>query len=514
MTSHTGDSLAVQKAIAAVIIGAAAILLGYLLADNPVLAFLVVFGPMWLFTLPYHSELSVRIAVATFASALIVPFFPGRPYVWELAALLGWSGLVITLFLRREHPGMTGMIRSNLLIYVGVLGYCAVLLVTMYYRGFGLRVLGGEQMGGRFYIQQLVCGVFPWLLAAVPTNERTLTRLFYLQCLLTVSYLVSDLALTNPTGLFLLLLQFFELSADAVNFELQSEQFGIRRFQSLALVSGGAIYFLWARYGVKSMFSRKGVYLLPLTALALGMGLMSGHRYLIVIVVLTFFFCSYAQRLFTLQNSLILAMALLLGTTLLYPFADKLPLAAQRTVSMLPGIEVSEVASRDARGTWEVRRTLRKIGMEMAPEYRWVGRGFGIAASSDALGMRGRDVITSHVSIGQFYNGFVGLLVNTGIFGTVFMLLFLTGGTVVAWRVVRLLREHRWEDPFALVCGVIASLWLARCLGWLFLHGASEWALRHFSLQAALLVVCHFHLLRRLQTDSPSEPVPGALGRV
>jgi hypothetical protein len=240
VSSPAADSFAVQKAMAAAVIGAVAILLGYLLADNPVLAILVVLGPLWLLTLPYHGHLSIHVAIATF-------FFRSHHSIscraestlWEMAALC-WGGpaWLITLFLRREHPAMGTMLRSNALLYIGVVGYCIVLLITMYYRGFGLRILGGEQMGGRFYIQQLICAVFPFLLAAIPTSERTLTRLFYLQCLLVATFLISEFRLANPRAL-LPLLQFFELSTDALTFEMQAEQFGIRRFQSMALISGG-----------------------------------------------------------------------------------------------------------------------------------------------------------------------------------------------------------------------------------------------------------------------------------
>jgi hypothetical protein len=505
VSSHVVDNFAAQKAMAAALIGAVAILLGYLLADNPVLAFLVIFGPVWLLTLPYHGHLSIYFAIATFSSALIVPFFPGRPYLWEMAALLGWSGLTITLFLRREHPAMTSLLRSNILIYIGVVGYCCVLLVTMYHRGFGLRILGGEQMGGRFYLQQLISAVFPFLLAAIPTSERTLTRLFYLQCLLVVTFLVSDFVLANPTTVLLPLLQFFELSTDALTFEMQAAQFGIRRFQSMALVSGGFMYFLWARYGLKAFFTRQGIILIPLSVGLVVAGLMSGHRYLFIIMILTSCFCIYVQRMLNIRTGLFLGITVILGIIAIYVLSDRLPLAAQRAISFLPGIEVHALASQDARSTLEMRRHLRRIGMELAPEYLWIGRGLGFSATGDLWATVSRDPLTWHVSVGRFYNGFVGLLVNTGLFGTLFMLTFLTGGTVLAVRIIRLLREHRWDDPFALVCSVIVSLWLARVLGWLFLHGDSEWALKNFGLQAGFMVACYYHLTQRLQSDDARE---------
>jgi hypothetical protein len=336
-------------------------------------------------------------------------------------------------------------------------------------------------------------------------TERSLTRLFYLQCLLTITFLVSDLALANQAAFILPLLQFFEVATDAVSFELQAGQFGIRRFQSLALIGGGFTYFLWARYGLPAFLTRKGIILIPVGIALLAFGMLSGHRYLFIVVIMAFGFCSYVQRLFTFRNSLVVGSAALLGMIAIYVFSERLPLAGQRAISFLPGIEVDAVASADARSTWEMRVALRRIGLELAPQYFWIGRGLGFSSTGDTFAGAARDPVMAHVNIGRFYNGIVGMLVNTGLFGTFFMLVFLTGGTIVAVRMTRLLREHRWNDHFALTCTVIVSLWMARVVGWLFLHGDSEWALRSFSLQAAMLIACHYHLCQRLESDNTSE---------
>ena len=50
--------------------------------------------------------------------------------------------------------------------------------------------------------------------------------------------------------------------------------------------------------------------------------------------------------------------------------------------------------------------------------------------------------ITYHINQGRFYNGFIGLMVNTGLVGTCFMLLFLLAGSVVAIKVIFHLRVN------------------------------------------------------------------------
>ncbi len=475
----------------------AAIFLGYLLVTNSHLLVLAALGTAWLFLLPYHAPLSISLSVATFSSAFILPYFPGRPFMWEFAALLGWTGMLVRVFMRRYAPGSTEQIHSNKWLFLGAAGYCAVLVVTMYYRGVGLRIFGGPQMGGRFYFQQLACAIFPFLFVYCRPTETTLVRLFYLQCILSLTYLISDFAFSIAPKELYFLLQFFELPSDAVGFEMGAENFGIRRYQSLNFVSAGIFALLFCRFGLKSFFTRKGILLLPLALFILAMGLLSGHRILVVLLVPTFIFCGYSQRFFNIKHNVICIGALIVFLAFTYSFAPALPLAVQRAISFLPGIDTQAQARDDAMATLETRRLLRKVGMDMAPQYFWMGRGFGQSSASDFSARWDPTTVTAHINQGKFYNGFVGLLVNTGIMGTLFMFLFLGAGTVLAIRIMRMLRNHGCEDRLSLVCSVITGLWMANVLAFLFLHGDSEYAMKTFSLQSGLLLTCQYHLKQR-----------------
>ncbi|MCI0541890.1 MAG: hypothetical protein L0Z50_42380, partial [Verrucomicrobiales bacterium] len=77
---------------------------GYLLAADQVMLAMALGGLGWLMTLPFHLKISVHLAIATFGSALILPLFPGRPYWWEFAALLSWSGVAVTVAMRQYAP--------------------------------------------------------------------------------------------------------------------------------------------------------------------------------------------------------------------------------------------------------------------------------------------------------------------------------------------------------------------------------------------------------------------------
>lgn len=498
MIANAFDSaLQLQKLFWIILLGALAILLGFLLADNPVTLILVVMGIGWLLLLPYHAKISAYLSVATFNSAFILPYFPGRPFLWEFAALLGWSGLIVNIFMREYEKNFIAQLRREKWMFIGVVGYCSVLLIMMYYRGFGLRIFGGEQMGGRFYFQQISCAIFPALFLICRFNEKTVVRLFLLQCVLGVTFLISDFSLSFGAGKLHGLLQFFELPGDALNFEFQADNFGLRRFQSLMTLSQGFFFILLVLFKLEDFTSKAAAFLLPLVLLITGVGLFSGHRYYLMIVFFTLTVCIYAQRFFSVRNILFvtgIAIPLLVFT---YGFSERFPLSAQRALSVLPGIQIDSQAQMDGAATLESRRILRKIGMDMIPSYFWMGRGFGMAGADYSVSWDPTG-LTRHLNQGRFYNGFIGLMVNTGVFGTLFMMMFLFAGTSLAFRIVKILRTEGCEDAFCRASGVLSGVWIATFISFVLLHGDSEVALKIFSLQSGLLLVIHRLLLARV----------------
>ena len=92
-------ALRLQKFIFLAVIAMALVVFGYTLADDAFFAALAFGGLAWLMLMPYHATLSVTLAIATFSTAFIMPFFPGRPFVWEAAALLGLDWLCAGFFL-------------------------------------------------------------------------------------------------------------------------------------------------------------------------------------------------------------------------------------------------------------------------------------------------------------------------------------------------------------------------------------------------------------------------------
>jgi len=468
----------------------AALVAGLLLAYSQIMLALLVAGMIWLVLLPYHSTLAVGLATATFGSALIVPFVPGRPSWWEMGALLAWTGVFITISLRRHDRDAWRTITRHKWIFLGLFGYSLVLLFIMRARGFGFMLFGSGLIGGRLYIQQLLIMVLPLLFAIYPLQPRNFTRLFLLQCLATGSFVVADFVLAYGGQKLFPLLYFFELPNDGISFELMSMAFGIRRYQSLFFFAIGLISLLWALRNLNDYTNRNGLWLWPLTVGILAMGLFGGHRYLLVQVVTVGLVCAYTQRFFTVARSV--AIFFLVGTMLLAlsVVSDRLPLAAQRALSLIPGIRVQQTARSDAEGTFALRRIMLRVGWNLVPDYLWVGRGFGALKVSSYQQDWDPSGINAHIEAGRFYNGFIGMLVNTGLPGTFFMGVFLAGGSGVAWKVIRHLRRVGCHSTFERICCLLCAQWFSSVFIFIFLHGDSEFAIRTFALPAGMLLYC------------------------
>ena len=498
-------ALRLQKLIVFSVIMLLVLVFGYMLADDAFFAAFAFGGLAWLMLMPYHATLSVTCAVATFSTALIMPFFPGRPFVWEAAALLGWTGCVLVFSFRQYRDEMWDTIREHKWMLIGVAGYCAVLVFIMLERGVGFRTMGGSQMGGRFYFQQLTCAIFPLLFMMVRLKEDQIRKLFIIQCVLSATWVISDLIFTNAPGLFNILF-FLEVPGDARNFEMERMKMGINRYQSLAFISTAFLWLLLIKNRLVDFLSAKSTWLIPASMVIIGAGLLSGHRYTVVIIAFTLVFVVFAQRLITMRNAMMGTLVLALGLTISYGFAERMPLAAQRALSVLPGITVHRDARLDGLSTMETRRILREEGFKMIPQYLWLGRGFGQSGFGDHSLKWDPTAITYHINQGRFYNGFIGLMVNTGLLGTCFMLLFLLTGTVVAMKIIFHIRKHGVEDEFSRMSCIVACLWMANVVAFIALHGDSEYAMKTFSLQAGLLVACQYMLRDRLRVPHPEHP--------
>jgi hypothetical protein len=474
-----------------------AVIFGFYMTSNAPLLILAVAGIGWLGTLPYHGRLCAILGITTYGSALMVPLMPGRPFVWEVAALLGCSGIFVTFALRKYSPEFTLNLRRYRWIVLGAVGYALVLLYLMRTHGLGLRMTGGDRMGGRVYIQQLACSSFPIIFAMIQFPEKTLLRLFTIHLFLSATFILSDLALALGPEMFWVF-YVLDLANDAINFEMGSEVTGIRRFQSFSFVAIAMLQLVLILVPLRKIFSSSAIWLVPLLFMIAGLGLPGGHRGVLVLLGGILLIASWSQGIWSVVRITGMSLITAILLAFVYAIGDSLPLAAQRTLAVLPGIQLDSVAVEDARNTLGGRSTMREVGKTLIPYYLWRGRGFGPA--SEPVPFYGFDqygTVSEHVNYGRFYNGPIGLMVNTGVPGTLCLLGLIAATTLVSFRILRYCRRNGVEDRFLRFACVNGSTYIVNVFIFLFLHGDSEFAMNTFGLQSGLVLATDWALRSR-----------------
>jgi len=491
------DALPFRRALIVGIACVAAVVAGAMLADQPYLIFAGLAGLVYVGTLTVNCRALAWLVIALQPAALIVPFFPGRPFWWELCALLAWPSLLAYGLVNRRKIEAVAFDRSERWALAALGGYMAVILITMAYRGVGLKILGGEQMGGRVYVQQLVLSILPVLMLLAGFSQKQLRRAMITGWLLSLTYIVSEFTFARSQGM-ATLLYFFELPVDGLNFSTGFDVSGVRRFGSLAAVAGAGLSLLWVLAPLRELLGRWSLVAGPLMVALVGLGLGSGYRNVFASAVCTLFFLAWLQRFWNPSRviSAVLTGAVVVGG--LYFFAKELPLSVQRSVSFFPGITISPIAKADAATTNSDRMEVLKLAVADAPRYWLFGRGFGMDRFDRLPVDDPNDSVSMLYSQGMFYNGFIGALLKLGVFGLLCSLLFVWHVSKMALQLGRFVRRRpaaEWSF-FDRLCLLLCAQWFAAVVLFYLTNGDVTWWMQSFGLLAGLLMAC-----RRLKLE-------------
>lgn len=343
-------------------------------------------------------------------------FLPGRPQVWFVAAFLSLSFSLVQRTLSKEMR----FISVPSLVFPLVFIAFVVLMTAKMTGGFGFRIFGSENVGGRRYFTLLaaVAGFMAMCARPIPSNRANrYFGFFFLGGL--VNALSSLVPLLGPEFYFLLYVFPFEgLGVMQTGFQTE-----IIRYFGLCIASLGVIFYLLGRYGVKDILGmRHPVRLLLLfSMIAIASG--GGFRGELGLVLLTFaiLFC-LEGLLFTRYIGVVLSVVLLISAAVI-PMAHKLPLSMQRTLSFLP-LNLSPVARFDAQASTEWRLEMWKVLLPRVPENLWLGRGLGISSTdlelTAELAWRGK-LSSQELAMlaGDFHNGLLSVLIPFGIWGLI-----------------------------------------------------------------------------------------------
>jgi hypothetical protein len=503
MITHHGEmERRLKAALTVSAVGCLLLILGFLLAASQILAFFFVLIVVLALSWPAHARIGLILCMTTYSASILLPFAKGRPLIWELAAAMTWSGLPVLYALRKQHPAAGTLFHRNKLLVLLPFCYCLVLLFLIKIHGvhFGNFTTAGA--GGRRYAQQFVCAILPLLFISVVPGEKLIQRLFVIQGLLSFTYVGAELALNFGKGDTRYLLAFFDLTNDAVGFASNAISGGIQRFQSFYhfVIAMLGLILMWVP--MASWFTMRRFWVIPLVLVTISTGLLSGHRYIIYGAGTLLLGSAWAQKFFNAGRVFWCALlgGILVGVA--YLAAPALPDSAQRALTLLPGIDVRPHVEFDARATLEGRSELFRVAYDLIPTHLWVGRGFGM--TQEAIDMLARadgvivDTYTMYSGLGVFYNGTLGFMVNTGIPGTLVMMLFMIMGSILSFRVFGLLRKNEWDDCFSRLAGISATFYLSQMFTTIFLHGDADAVMRSLGMQTGLLLVMEYHLKQRI----------------
>jgi O-antigen ligase len=304
--------------------------------------------------------------------------------------------------------------------------------------GFGLKMLGSSQYGGKhyFYFLAAVAGYFVFTSRRIPPHQAGwYVALFFLAGLASAVSILAVLAGSKFEYLLLLFPPAGEVSRAAYGGPLIGPE-RMMRLGELRPIAEAVYCLLLVRYGISGVLDLKRPWRLLLLFLAVGTGLMSGFRSFTLQLAILFAILFYLEGLHRTRIALALLGVMLLGGVVVLPLADKLPLVVQRSLSFLPG-RFDYEARRNALESTEWRVDMWKQVLPEVPNTLFRGRGWSVNARaffSTVEIVSREDRLASTMLTGNFHNGPLSVLIPFGLYGFIPFVWFLVAGLRVLHR--------------------------------------------------------------------------------
>lgn len=432
------------------------------------------------------------------SARLQIPGFPGALSGTELfmALLIGWM-ILDAAILKAKRP-LSVIPRIDL--WMGI--FLINLLMIMFVRGFGLRIFGGGEYGGAGYIMLIITVMFYFAARRVRLTDREIKLLLGL-------YLAGTLL---PVGVQLLTYR-FGYAATFLNRYIESQvgsilkgveqvEDGVVRFTVLSGVS-------YALIAIAYTLCKNPKHRTLLVALAFVFVALTGFRSRIFRVTVLVFMASMYYAKSRMRLFCIWCVAGLLTWAFLIVATPHLPAAVQRTVSIVPLVQVRQDIARRAAGSTDWRIQMwRDYCIPNVPNYLWVGRG----AVHDIRGfswLRQSWYGTAefYYHMGGYHSGPFSLLLDYGLAGTISFTMFFLLVTIDAWRVTR---RYAIKQPDTLVSRYFVYLTILmsfELVNYYLIFGSVMSSLARMLMVAAQLRILRQRLIAEQVDESPADVV-------
>jgi hypothetical protein len=476
-----------------------AVLLGYVLAEPlesgsiAVVVFVLV-----LLAVPVVLKWHYPILIFCWNAALYPIFLPGRAALW-----LPLSGITVLIAIVNRAVTPTQRFVNVPQINRALVVLAAVVIITgLFTGGFGSRLLGSSQMGGSKYYYLLggILGYFALSCQRIPANRASLyVALFFLSGMTAA---LPNLALyLGPSMNFLFALFAPDFVVDQAIAALNPNS-ALARISGLSFACSAVYSWLLARYGIRGLFDLTKPWRLGAFLIALYFGLFGGFRSVLVMFLFTFTILFFLEGLHRTKYLFLLGTAAAFTAILVVTFSTRLPLSAQRTLSVLP-INIDPIARQSADSSSEWRIQLWHAAVPEIPKYLFHGKGYslGVKDVQDALMPIGpaNPNWNGPLAMGDYHNGPLSVVIPFGVYGVVAFCWFL----YVSLRV--LYRYWKFGDPsLRKINTLILATFAARIVFFFLVFGSMHSDMAIFTGLLGLAVA----LNGPVPNEAPVEPEP------
>jgi hypothetical protein len=405
--------------ILAIVLPLAAVV-GYKLATPESLTTLGLMGLM-LFTLciPLLIKWHHPMLIFAWNAAINLTFLPGSPALWVVFSGLSFFFSVLDRLLTKQPSFQRVPSLIWPLLFLGLV----VLATAGLNGGISLYSMGSEAAGGKRYIYVLlsVLGFFALIGRRIPVEKANLyTGLFLLSGL---TWMAPNLIYPFPPLYFL----YYIFSTDSAVTQAMSDLSRgavLMRLNGLGFAGGFLFYYLCMRFGIRGIMDVSKPWRIIAFCAVLFVAMFGGFRSILVMAGLMFLIQFFIEKVYQTRLALAFCVVAVLIGAFLTAFSDKLPLPVQRSLSIVPGLEIDPVVKYDAMATTEWRLQMWQLLLPQIPRYFWVGKGYLMDPTeyyltSEAVKRGLAQDIDATMVTGGYHSGPLTLMIHLGVFGVI-----------------------------------------------------------------------------------------------
>lgn len=357
-----------------------ALLVGYLLATPDRARSLTIVGlVLAVLVTPLLLQFHYPILLFSWNAVLIIFFLPGKPSLWMLMSGMSLGIAILTKVLSKETRFQNVPSVTLPLVFLVLV----VLVTAKLTGGIGLRSMGSDTYGGKkmVFIFAGVIGYFAISSFPVPLSSiKRYTSVFFLSGVTSVVPNLIYMAGPAMWGLFLLFPTDFALNQAFDDFALGATDVRFTRLTGVTFAAQAVFAYAVMRFGLRGMLTVRKPWRIALLLVVCALSLLGGFRSVLIIFGLICSVQFFAEGLHRTRLLPAALVAVVLAGALLVPLAPKLPLSAQRALSMLP-LDIDAAARHDAQASLDWRLDMWKGLMPEIPRYFWLGKGYALSPS-------------------------------------------------------------------------------------------------------------------------------------